>query len=319
MSPNNFNTRECARIRGQLDAYMSNELLVETTGELLKHLEGCPACSRELDSRIRVREALRKAAEKQLPPESLRRTIHQRLMGAQPRTFADFHLKDWAIALASLAVLFTAIAAGQEWLKIRQGKELVAAILRLGVADHLECAIKGHNYPDVANPPALLRQKLGPEYTGLLPVVEKKLPNFQVLEAHVCHLQGNPRPYIHFIARGQGTILSVVLTPRQGESLPSGRFLATRASGGMDLYKAHLDGFNVAGFEWSGYFGFVVSSLDVDRTVQVAASLAPALRHTLGAGSHAHRPKAAAFLSPSGFINPRLLDDSGSQVWEEEL
>ena len=52
----------------------------------------------------------------------------------------------------------------------------MASVLALGVSDHLQCAIKGHNYPDIANPPEQLRQKLGPQYAGLLEVVQQKLP-----------------------------------------------------------------------------------------------------------------------------------------------
>ena len=59
MSVNKNDPQQCARIRRQLDAYVSNELLVETTDQILKHLEKCEECSRALETRIRVREALR--------------------------------------------------------------------------------------------------------------------------------------------------------------------------------------------------------------------------------------------------------------------
>jgi hypothetical protein len=102
-----------------------------------------------------------------------------------------------------------------------------------------------------------------------------------VLEAHICQVPGSPRKYVHFIARGHGTILSVILTKREGESLPTGRFLVAKASGGANLYKAHLDGMDVAGFESMGYFGFVVADLGQNEVMQIAARLAPVLRNTL--------------------------------------
>ncbi|HWT83272.1 MAG TPA: zf-HC2 domain-containing protein, partial [Candidatus Methylomirabilis sp.] len=244
----NFNSKQCERVRRQLDAYLSNELLVETTSEVLNHLEGCEACSRELESCLRVREALQKAVARQLPPEYLREAIHQRLRSAQPGSFGAFRATTWLVALASLALV---LVAGQQGLRLRRGRQLVASVLTLGVSDHLHCAIRGHNYPEVAHPPDQLREKLGPEYAGLLPVVQGKLPGFQVLEAHICGVPGSQRKYVHFIARGQGTILSVVLTKREGESLPMGRLLVARAPGGVDLYKAELQGTGVAGFETS--------------------------------------------------------------------
>jgi len=36
----------------------------------------------------------------------------------------------------------------------------IASILKLGVSDHVICAIKGHNYPEVANPPDEIRESL---------------------------------------------------------------------------------------------------------------------------------------------------------------
>jgi anti-sigma factor (TIGR02949 family) len=276
----NFDSNQCQQVRRQLDAYLSNELLVETTGKVLRHLESCEACARELESRLRVREALQRAVARQSPPEYLREAIHQRLGSAQPRFLGGFNATTWALALASLAVV---LVAGQQWLRFRRSTQLVASVLTLGVADHLHCAIQAHNYPQFANPPDQLRKKLGPRYAGLLPVVEARLSRIQLLEAHICSVPGSPRQYVHFIARGRGTILSVILTKREGESLPAGRFLAARAPGGADLYKAKLEDMSVAGFETNEYFGFVVSDLGEDEMVQLAVSLAPALRNALDA------------------------------------
>jgi anti-sigma factor (TIGR02949 family) len=277
----NFDSKQCDRVRRQLDAYLSNELLVETTSEVLKHLESCESCSCELESRARVREALQRAAAKQTPPEYLREAIHQRLKSVQPGLLSGFRATPWAVALASLALV---LVAGQQWLVLRRGRQLVASVLTLGVSDHLQCAIKGHNYPEIANPPEQLRQKLGPEYADLLQVVEPRLTGFQVLEAHICSVPGSPRKYVHFIGRGRGTIVSIILTRREGESLPAGRFLLAQTSGGVDLYNAKLGDMSVTGFETKEYFGFVVSNLGQDEVLQIATALGPALRNALEGG-----------------------------------
>src|SRR5208337_331023 len=150
---------------------------------------------------------------------------------------------------------------------------------------HLQCAIKGHNYPNIANPPEQLRQKLGPQYAGLLQVVQQKLPGFEILEAHICSVQGSPRKYVHFIARGRGTILSVILTRSDGAQFPNGKAFRSGASGSVNLYEAHLEGMNAAGFESKEYLGFVVSDLSQDTMVQIASELAPPLKAALDAGS----------------------------------
>jgi hypothetical protein len=188
------------------------------------------------------------------------------------------------VALAGIAVVLGGIAT-QQWIRVLRGRRIVASVLALGVSDHLQCAIKGHNYPAIANPPEQLRKKLGPQYAGLVEVVQQNLPGFEVLEAHLCSVEGSPRKYVHFITRGRGTILSVILTRSEGEQLPKGITFRSGASGSVNLYEAHLEGMNVAGFESKGYLGFVVSDLGQDTTMQIAKELAPPLKAALEAGS----------------------------------
>jgi hypothetical protein len=293
----NFDSRQCDRTRRQMDAYLSNELLVETTAEMLRHLESCETCSRELESRMRVRDALHRAAARQPLPEGLGESIHQRLKKAQSRRFWAPRTPAWTLALAGAAVIVLVGIAGQQWMRLEHARQLVASVLQLGASDHLHCAIRGHNYPEVANPPKVLLEKLGPQYAGLLPVVEKRLPGFQVLEAHICTVEGSPRKYVHFITRGQGTILSVILTKRDGKTLPSGRFVTAASVGNVNFYEKQLEGMSVAGFQVGGYFGFVVSNLSQHEMGQLAIGLAPGLRTALKAGASqaagtgpSHRP-----------------------------
>ncbi|HET7213909.1 MAG TPA: zf-HC2 domain-containing protein [Terriglobia bacterium] len=291
----NFNSGQCERTRRQMDAYLSNELLVETTGDMLKHLENCEACSHELQSRLRIREALQRAAAREPLPEGLEGAIHQRLKKAQQRPFWTSRGPTWTLAVAVAAMLAIVLVAGLQWSKLEHARQMVAGVLQLGVSDHLHCAIRGHNYPDVANPPEVLRKKLGPQYAELLPVVEKKLPGFQVLEAHICTVPGSPRKYVHFIARGKGTILSVILTKREGEILPQGRFVTAASFGSINFYEKQLEGMSVAGFQADGYFGFVVSSLGRQEMGQLAEGLAPALQTALKtAGNQASRSSGLA-------------------------
>jgi anti-sigma factor (TIGR02949 family) len=278
-----FDSKQCARIRRHLDAYLSKELSAEITSEVLRHLEGCDLCAKQLEARARVRDALRRAVVSQIPPEELRQSIQRRLretrlgfLGGSPRL-------TWAVALAGLVVVVLGGIATQQWIRVLRGRRLVASVLALGVSDHLQCAIKGHNYPNIANPPELLRKKLGPQYAGVLEAVQQNLPGFEVLEAHICSVQGSPRKYIHFITRGRGTILSVILTRSEGEQL--GIAFRSGTSGSVDLYEAHLEGMNVSGFESKGYLGFVVSDLSQAATMQIAKQLAPPLKTALEAGS----------------------------------
>jgi len=278
-----FDSKQCERIRRHLDAYLSNELLVETTSEILRHLETCAACRRELETRTQVRELLRRAAMSQMPPEGLRLSIERRLRETRPGFWGESRQLNWAVALAGIAVIVLGGMVAQEWVRAQRGRRIVAGVLALGVSDHIQCAIKGHNYPQVANPPEVLRKKLGPQYAGLLEVVHQNLPGFEVLEAHICSIPGSSRKYVHFITRGRGTILSVILTKNDGAQLPSGGAFRSVVAGNVNLYEAHEQGMNVAGFESRGYLGFVVSDLDREVTLQIADQLVPPLNAALQA------------------------------------
>ena len=280
----NFNSEQCLRVRRQLDAYLSNELLVETTSEVLRHLEGCPECSREVEARTRLRGALRRAVGNQVSSEALRQSVQRQLRNMQPGPFGYSRRLTWALALALVIAVIGSIGT-ERWIMLQRGKRVVASVLAIGVADHIQCAIKGHNYPDIASSPQKLRQKLGPRYSGLLDVVQQKLPGFEVLEAHICTIPGSPRKYIHFITRGRGTILSVILTRDEGAQLPTGSVIRTAASGNVNLYEAHLDGMNAVGFESDGYLGFVVSDLSPAFNLELATGLAPPIKAVLDGAS----------------------------------
>src|SRR5216684_1862406 len=72
----------CEKIRGYLDSYISNELLVETNHEVLRHLESCPSCSAEAEARSRVKAQLKAAVASQNVPADLAAGWHRWAMAA---------------------------------------------------------------------------------------------------------------------------------------------------------------------------------------------------------------------------------------------
>jgi len=286
-----FDSRRCELIRQYLDSYLSNELLVETASEVVRHLESCESCSRDLESRTRVRDALQRAVVNRPVPESVRADVLRSLRESQPRSFMRPGTTRWAIGFASIAFILLSLFAAN-WMSLRRGEQLVASILKLGVSDHIVCAIKGHSYPEVAVPPDQIRNKLGVRYAVLLQVVQERLPGFEVLEGHICSIPGSDRKYVHFITRGQGTILSVILTERNGAALPTDKLLLSADSGGLGIYRDHLSGMEVAGFESGQYFAFVVSDLNQKELLQLARRLAPALNETLHTTARLLQPNA---------------------------
>jgi len=281
MNPLRFDSKRCERIHQLLDSYLSNELLVETASDVVHHLEGCERCSRDLESRICMRDALQRAVASRPMPESLRANTLRKLRSAQPRSFAGVGVKGWALGMAAVAVILCFSLFASQWLSLRRGQQLIANILKLGVSDHLICAIKDHNYPEVANPPDQIRKRLGVRYASVLQVVQERLPDFEVLEGHICSIPGSDRKYVHFITRGKGTILSVILTERNGATLDREKLLVTVESGGLGIHENHLSGMEIAAFESGQYFAFVVSDLSKKELLQLAWRLAPALNEAL--------------------------------------
>ena len=275
-----FDSKRCEPIRQYLDSYLSNELLVETASEVVRHLENCEPCSRDLESRTRVRDALQRAVANRPVPDSVRADVLCSLRKCQPRSFLHLSARTWAVGGLAGIALALFILFGLLWSGLNRGKELVASILKIGVSDHLLCTIKGHNYPEAANPPDEIRKKLGARYAPLVQVVQKRLPGFEVLEGHICSPQGN-REYVHLITRGQGTIVSVILTKRNGASLPTVKSLLSDESAGLSVYQDHISGMETAGFESAQYFVFIVSDLGQNEVRQLARGLAPVLNETL--------------------------------------
>src|SRR5467141_172896 len=141
MNTLSFDAKPCERIRQQLDSYLSNELLVETVSEVVRHLESCEACSRDLESRMRVRDVLQRAVANRPMPESIRANILRTLRDSQRRSLSRVAVKRWALGLAAAAVVLFGVFAA-EWLNLRRGEQLIASILKLGVSDHIVCEVQ---------------------------------------------------------------------------------------------------------------------------------------------------------------------------------
>src|ERR1700716_4312452 len=118
MNPLRFDSKRWEGLRPQLDAYLSNELLVETASEVMRHLESCQECTRDLESRMRVREALQRAVANRPWPDSVRANVVRRLRESQPRSFGRASATRWAASLAAVAFILLSLS-GAEWLILR--------------------------------------------------------------------------------------------------------------------------------------------------------------------------------------------------------
>ena len=285
-----FGEGACEKTRSYLDSYISNELLVETNHEVLRHLENCPSCSAELEARTRLRSRVKAAVQSQAVPPDLQVRVRGRIRARSRRPEWTFGWTRWAAA-AAMPVLVVGIAIGT-WsthrlsplppltdrsaqnayiLKISQS---ISSILTPGLQDHVHCSIF-RKYPQ--NPPTLeqMAKNMGPEYGGLVQLVKASVPDqCRMVMAHQCGYSG--RRYVHLTLRDGEHLISLVIARKQeGETLQ--KLQPALRPSGIPVYQSAVERFEVAGFETDQYLAFVVSDMRGGRNLQIASSLAPAV------------------------------------------
>ena len=277
MSGERFNDAACEAVLRQLDAFLGGELTAEARAKIEQHLAGCPRCAGEMETRARMRAHLKAAVRTQAAPEGLESKVRSAVQGAARAQYARWRAGWYTIAAAALIVIGVALVniwrlatTDSEEAILRKTTGRMAKVLNVGLRDHLECAVRRDpNTPP--SPPAEMASELGPEFAALLPVVESKLPpGFRVVSGHRCW--AGRRQYIHFIVMSGNKVLSVILTRKKpGEWFDSG------------IYQTGVDRYQVVGFESQDNLAFVISDLDAQQNLQVAARLAPAVREYLAA------------------------------------
>ncbi len=291
-----FGEGACEKTRKYLDSYISNELLVETTHEVLKHIENCPACAAELNASTRLRTRLKSAVNAQSVPPELQVRISEQIRGGRSRSWFAARWfwtgwTQWAVAMATGLVV-----CGGIWLNysrdrmpaladrpaqnvyIQKVSATLAAVLKVGLGDHIHCAVF-RKYPQNPPPVEQMEADLGPAYQGLLPVVRAAVPNgYRVIMAHECSYAG--RKFIHLTLEKRGELLSLVIARRNsGESL-AGLSPASQPSG-IPIYQSGAERYQVAGFEAGNFLAYVVSELKSQANLQIAVNLAPGVREFL--------------------------------------
>ena len=81
----NFGRGCCEIVGGYMDSYISNELLIESNHEILRHVEECSECFRELEIRLRIRASLQSAVRREPVPTGLKQEIHRKVQQGPAR------------------------------------------------------------------------------------------------------------------------------------------------------------------------------------------------------------------------------------------
>jgi anti-sigma factor (TIGR02949 family) len=283
-----FRSSNCTRIRNMLDAFLDGELDRPSADEVAAHLEACPECAADRDGRAMLRAALRRATRGDAGAAALRASI-----AAGIRRNADVRRTIRRRVLAAAAAVVLVAGGAVVTMRSRGGRpsqpvagafgpaERDAAILRIGLGDHRHCALE-RELADAPPPAERMRAALGPVYAALGPVVDERIPpGFRLVDAHTCTYQS--RRFVHVILRSDETILSLVITRKDGESFDPAGLAGVVDASGTPLYRDTVDGLEVAAIETRDHLAFVVSGLPSDRAIGVASALMPSVRDYLAA------------------------------------
>ncbi len=271
------NQMQCRDFREFADSYLSDELLVETNHEVIKHLETCTDCRRELAARRDLRRKLRSGFES-APDLQLRKEV---------AGTATAQLRDVALSRAPLsAARYMAIAASllivaalgfivvqQRW-RVQRSAVLTASV----VGDHRDCALN-HRLDERPIDLHEAGSKYDRAYINLVNAVmsEDRLPaGVELVDAHSCVFKR--RRFGHVILKYHGQVVSVLVTDIEAQDHP-GSTGVTEA-----IADAQLDDFRLAYFETRRHAVFVVSGLSDAENLSIAQAIEPSVsRHIMDA------------------------------------
>jgi hypothetical protein len=285
-----FGESACDRTRKYLDSYITNELLVETNHEVLRHLERCPACSAEAETRQQLRARLKSAVRTQPLPPELPALIRERIRAEESRKSSAWAWMRWPMTVAASVALCTLLYVEYrpEHLPaisdrpaqnayIQKISTTLATVLKVGLGDHLHCAIfrkKSASVPTVAE----MEKELGPEYKGLLPAMRAAAPEgYKVILAHHCSYL--TRNFVHLTLEKDGRLMSLVIARKQeGESFTN---LSPANEHGTPIFQSNAGSYQVAAFDAGNFFAYVISDMQSKSNLQVAGTAASAVREVL--------------------------------------
>ena len=255
---------ECREVRELADSFLSEQLLVETNHELLRHLETCPDCRAEIAARRAMRDRLRAAfgrAEDLRPRPEFAAELLTALRPSRPGVSRRSVLQSWWTLAAGLALA----AGGGLFVRNSHSRSRLATLAREAAGDHQNCAVKFN----LAERPIRLEEagrRYGAPYAALAtfeaPAVAGPL---EMLERHACVYQG--RRFGHVVFRYRGALTSLLVTDGPPPTAPE---LESGAAGPA-----------VASLPAGPFVGFVVADLDRHDVLLLAQTLAAPLSQHL--------------------------------------
>jgi hypothetical protein len=298
----------CKDFREIADSYLSDELLVETNHEILRHLENCAECRTELSDRRNLRERLRFSVKNsqisQINPAFTMR-LKANLEAQSKRKKVAWH---WAsvfsnrLIFVAASILILALGIGvirRNWksdavenvsLHPNPTVSIIpsfensplpiqnASFIKIkndAVDDHKFCALKFSlkDAPITLEEAAQRFEKYnkGLDLAIIKPLREVFGSKVELLEAHSCIING--RRFAHVVLKYQNRPISVLVTTHADFSDPS--------NNGNAISCQSVENLQIACFETVENNIFVISDLSESENLKIARTITASVKKHL--------------------------------------
>ncbi len=272
---------QCREFRDISEAYLSDQLLVETNLQVFGHMENCPKCREEFagrrELRRKLRSAVKNASEFQIDPVfSKRLTADIKEKALYQSAWRKFFFAP-KLLIPVMASLLVAAALGfvflsspnkpSEILQAQRGitQGLIEISLK-AVGDHEDCALeklqmwKAMSKRDYAEKAVYTEKVVKPLQANFSEQIE-------MLHAHDCIFEG--KRFTHVILRKSTHIVSVFFD--KSDVMPE-----ADNSSNASIISEKENGFQVASFQKNSQAIFVVSDMSETENLNVARTLSDA-------------------------------------------
>jgi anti-sigma factor RsiW len=254
---------DCRSVREFADAFIAEQLLVETTQQVVRHLETCEECRTEFATRRLLRDRLRTAFGRAVELEPRPDFAAQLAASLRPPQNLSRRsvLRSWWALAAGVAVA----AGGGEFLREARSRSRLTALARQAAGDHQNCAVK-FNLAERPISLGVAARRYGGPYAALASFVPPPVgSSIEVAERHSCVYDGVR--FGHIVLRDQGALVSLLVTKGAGPAAPQ-------------LESADRE-YAIASLRAAGFVAFVVGSMDAARVLRLAQAFADPLSRQL--------------------------------------
>lgn len=271
---------QCNDFRDIADSYLSDELLVETNHDVLRHLESCATCRSDLAARRQLRYELKtkfKASPELRPPDGFAQTLktHLRDQAAGRSTIVVPRIAYVGLAATLLIAIGVGLFAVRRWRADQRELTAWMSLTNSATGDHRECALEHKLGATVISLDEAART-YDRAYGSLADraSLQASLPNgAQLLDAHSCAFEG--RRFAHLVIKYHDQTVSIVATKNE---------LNNRAPTPMPgdiAAPLKSDSYQIAAFQTANHAVFVISSLNEPDNLTIARSVSPLLEKQL--------------------------------------